>query len=216
MRILLVGATKFEIAPLLKKFKKISSAGKISSYHFGNHFIDVLITDPGIANTSFYLGKKLSKKYDLAINAGIAGSFRKNIQPGTVVNVVEDCFSDFGAEDRNIFFTAEEIGLVKKTRLKNKSFRNRLLASLPKIKAITVNTVHGNETSIKKVVKKFNPDIESMEGAAFFLACQTEKNLCLQIRAISNYVEKRNKRNWKINLAVLNLSHFLESFLSSI
>jgi futalosine hydrolase len=81
------------------------------------------------------------------------------------------------------------------------------------VKGITVNTVHGNSASIKKVKKKFNPDIESMEGAAFFFACQNEKIPCLQIRAISNYVEKRNKKKWKMKLAVKNLCTIIEKIL---
>ena len=38
-----------------------------------------------------------------------------------------------------------------------------------------------------------------MEGAAFFYVCLKEKVNFFQIRAISNFVEKRNKKNWEIN-----------------
>jgi len=51
----------------------------------------------------------------------------------------------------------------------------------------------------------FNPQVESMEGAAFFYACLLEGITCSQIRTISNKVEKRNKDNWNIPLAVKNL-----------
>ena len=88
--------------------------------------------------------------------------------------------------------------------------------NLPKVKAITVNTVHGNSESIKKAVRKFNPDIESMEGAAFFMACDHEKIPYVQIRSISNYVEKRNKKKWKINVAVKNMGADLLLLLHSI
>jgi hypothetical protein len=43
---------------------------------------------------------------------------------------------------------------------------------LKKARAITVNTVHGNDMSIKKVQERLTPQLESMEGAAFFYACQ--------------------------------------------
>jgi len=45
-----------------------------------------------------------------------------------------------------------------------------------------------------------------MEGAAFLYACLLEGISCLQIRAISNKVERRNKDNWDIKLAVKNLT----------
>ena len=73
MKILLVSATKFEIAPLMKLL-----SGKKK---FGKHSVDVLITGIGMTATAFHLGKYLNKKYDLAINAGVAGSFKKNISP---------------------------------------------------------------------------------------------------------------------------------------
>ena len=219
MKILLVSATKFEIAPLLKNFKKIRSEKNLSTFRFGKHTIDVLLTGVGMTASAFHLGKILSNKYDLAINAGVAGSFKKNIPPGTVVNVVSDRFADLGAEDGNRFLTLKEMGLEEVTSFKSQvsSLKIRkVLSGLPSVKGITVNTVHGNPASIKKVVRKFHPDIESMEGAAFFFACDLEKIPCLQIRAISNYVERRNKKNWKMELAIRNLNLFLQQLLSDL
>ena len=219
MKILLVSATKFEVAPLLKKFKKISSNGNLVSYCFGKLSVDVLVTGIGMTSTALHLGKVLNRKYDWAINAGMAGSFRKNIPIGSVINVTSDCFADFGAEDGNKFLTAEEIGLGQITsyqpQIKSKAIKKNLCV-LPQVKGITVNTVHGNNTSIKKVIKKFNPDIESMEGAAFFFACSHEKISCIQIRAVSNYVERRNKKKWEIKIALKNLNIAIETILNSL
>jgi futalosine hydrolase len=90
------------------------------------------------------------------------------------------------------------------------------LKNIRDVKGITVNTVHGNTASIRKIVKKFNPDIESMEGAAFFFACAQFQIPCLQIRAVSNYVERRNKKNWKLDLAIKNLNFYIENLLMKI
>lgn len=220
MKILLVSATKFEIAPLLKKLKIFSARRDVSSYRFEKHSIDVLITGVGMTAAAFHLGKTLNKKYDLAINTGLAGSFRKNISPGSVVNVSSDCFGDLGAEDGKKQLTLKELGLTKSITYPCGYFRiksaRKIISSLPQVKGITVNTVHGNSASIKKAIKKFNPNIESMEGAAFFMACNHEKIPCIQIRAISNYVERRNKKKWKIELAVQNLCASIEQILHSI
>ncbi len=220
MKILLVSATQSEITPLLKKFRKISANGNISSFRFEKKSIDVLITGVGMTAMAFHLGKILNKKYDLAINAGVAGSFRKNIPLGTVVNVVSDCFADLGAEDGKRFLTLNEMGLpeFKHRKQKERSGKNlrNILSVLPRVKGITVNTAHGNKASIRKVIKKFDPDIESMEGAAFFLACNHEKISCVQVRAISNYVEKRNKKKWKFDLAASQLASSLEKILSKL
>lgn len=191
----------------------------VSTFRFGKHSMDVLITGVGMTAMAFYLGKVINRKYDFALNAGVAGSFRKKIPPGKVVNVVSDCFADLGAEDGNKFLTAEEIGLQTTIRQKPQVTKEKMkssLLSLPAVKGITVNTVHGNPYSIRKIIKKFNPDIETMEGAAFFLTCSHEKIPCIQIRAISNYVERRNKKNWKMNLAVENLCAAIEKILQKL
>lgn len=213
MKILLVAATRPEIAPLLKTRKPGSKKGAVSTYRAGRHTIDVLITGVGMTATAFQMGKTLSRKYDLAINAGIAGSFRRFIPPGTVVHVVTDCFGDLGVEDGKKFLTAHEIGLVDKSAhtLSESGYKKPL--GLIAVRGITVNTVHGEVKSIRKVLNKFDPDIESMEGAAFFLACGLEKVPCIQVRAISNYVEKRNREKWQMGLAIKNLNLFLEKFL---
>ena len=45
-----------------------------------------------------------------------------------------------------------------------------------------------------------------MEGAAVFKVCNEFSVPCIQIRAISNNVEKRNKENWNMPLAIRNLN----------
>jgi futalosine hydrolase len=91
-----------------------------------------------------------------------------------------------------------------------------VLKNLRQVDAVTVNTVHGNEKSIKSVKRKYNPDIESMEGAAFFYVCMMEKIPCIQLRAVSNYVERRNKNSWNIPLAIRNLNVVAFDLLKSI
>ena len=87
-----------------------------------------------------------------------------------------------------------------------KQFSSPVLKKFKKVKGITVNTVHGNKKSISKVVTLYNPDVESMEGAAFFYVCNQFKIPAIQLRAVSNYVERRNMKNWDITLAVEKLN----------
>ena len=91
--------------------------------------------------------------------------------------------------------------------VKSNNFSSNLvqLSKLTAVKGITVNTTHGTISSINKVRDLFNPQVESMEGAAFLYACLAESVNCFQIRTISNKVEKRNKDNWDIPLAINHL-----------
>ncbi|MBE7176663.1 MAG: futalosine hydrolase [Mucilaginibacter polytrichastri] len=202
--ILLVAATAAEIAPLPKTWP----AGVQ---------VEVLISGVGMVATTASLTKKLGEKgFDLAIQAGIAGSFRRDIQPGDVFEVTEDRFSELGAEDGESFLPIEELGFGSGCATPLKPFSPGIFPqiALPAADAITVNTVHGNERTIELLRHRFPVALESMEGAAFFYVCELFKQPCLQIRAVSNYVERRNRANWNIGLAVKNLNNTLGELLS--
>ena len=209
MNILIVSATKLEIEPLLLPFQYKKEINKnLKNYSYLNHSVDVLICGIGMTATAFWMGKTLdSKKYDFSINLGIAGSFDAHLKIGETVHVIADEISELGAEDGDQFLSLTELGLIQNhPKISNTNpIKNTILSSLKQVNGITVNTVHGANHSIEKVKKRFNPQVESMEGAAFLMACLSEKIECVQIRTISNLVEKRNKDNWNIPLAINNL-----------
>ncbi|WP_428327558.1 futalosine hydrolase [Mucilaginibacter sp.] len=217
MRILIVAATIKEIEPLIAEFGK-GEASTASVIQLQTANCQVLITGVGMVATAFALGMHLSaNRYDLVVNLGIAGSLDRSISLGEVLEVTEDTFAELGAEDDTEFLSIENMGFgVSKYHPTTKLidlynlFNN---FNLRVATAITVNTVHGNDASIQKIASRLNPQLESMEGAAFFYACRQLNVPCLQIRAVSNYVEKRNRGNWKIGLAIKNLNTFAVMFL---
>ncbi|MRX47639.1 futalosine hydrolase [Pedobacter puniceum] len=212
MRILIVVATYQEIAPL---FKKLSIPEKGLSFTYLAHKIDILVTGVGMVATAYALGKALeSQNYDIAINAGIAGSFSKRIAIGEVVQVKKDILAELGAEDDEEFLSLEEMQLGEVEFLQQ--LHDDFETDLKKVTGITVNKVHGNEDSIEDVKERLFPQTESMEGAAFFYACEEAGVAGMQVRAISNYVEKRNKANWNIPLAVKNLNEWLGEYLNTL
>ena len=171
-----------------------------------------LITGVGMVSTAIAVAKELSSnQYDLVVNIGIAGSFNRSLEVGSVVEVNEDYLSELGAQDSNRFLSPLEMELEMDYKV-NMPERTHL----KKVRGITVNTVHGDELSIMKIVHRLNPQVESMEGAACMLACKYANVPCVQIRAISNAVEKRNKSNWNIPLAIQQLNKELEQFISTL
>lgn len=222
MRILVVVATEMEAKPLISEFGIFVSGlfGKPEPVdtQLRTHNLRLLITGVGMVATAFALGNHLAKnKYDLVINLGIAGSFDQNIALGEVLEISDDTFAELGAEDGDGFLPVDQLGFGEsacKPTTKLADLYNLFNTfNLKTAKAITVNTVHGNDASIKKVVERLNPQLESMEGAAFFYACRQIKVPCMQIRAVSNYVEKRNRDSWQIGLAIKNLNTFAIEFL---
>jgi len=197
MKILVVAATE-------KELESVRSA-PVSGLEI--HF---LVAGIGMVSTTYLLANHLSKDktYDLVLNIGVAGSFKKEITTGAVVVVEEDIFSEIGAEDGTEFRSLSEIGLEGIDRIFNdKGFFSQGFDHLKKVRAITVNTVHGNENHINEIIRRLDPDIESMEGAAVAYVCSMENIPWVQLRAISNKVEKRNKDAWDIPLALKNLSN---------
>ena len=189
MKTLIVAATNSEITS--EKIKSLPN----------------LITGVGMVNTAINLTKELvENEYDLVVNMGVSGSFSSDILIGNVVEVVEDNFSEIGFENGVSFSEFSELNIKTSYEIKGGT-------TLRKVKSITVNTVHGNEKSIDKIVKRLNPDIESMEGAAVFQVCKKFKIPCLQIRSISNKVEIRNKENWNLELAISNLNKEVEKII---
>ena len=217
-KLLIVAATFFEIEPLLKELKAIPSnePSIIKSFSHKNAKIDIVITGTGMIKTAFCMGQLANKRYTQAINAGVCGSFNDEIKKGDVVNVTHDYFSELGAEDGPNFLTIKEINLGDEIVINTNLIHNKFIGRLKVVKGITVNTVHGNEVSIRQVVKRLNPDVESMEGAAFLLACKAFNWPCAQIRAVSNKVERRNKNNWSMPLAVQSLNEFLIKYLNQL
>jgi futalosine hydrolase len=55
-----------------------------------------------------------------------------------------------------------------------------------------------------------------MEGATVFKVCEEMKVSCIQIRSISNKVEKRNKENWNLDLAISNLNIEVEKIITTL
>jgi futalosine hydrolase len=210
MRVLVVAATEFEVEKLMSKAQSQESGVKSQDIEF-------LITGVGMVATGFALGRHLAlNKYDLAINLGIAGSFDRDIPLGEVVEVTEDTIAELGAENDDKFLTIESMGFGESVFKPSTSLTNYSNLNLKQATAITVNTVHGHEASIKKLTGRIQPQLESMEGAAFFYACKQAGIPCLQIRAVSNYVEKRNRDTWQIGLAIKNLNSFAVELLNQI
>ncbi len=212
MRILIVAATQPEVEPLIQSLglQIKDEPDLFLPRHASVANCSVLITGAGMVATAFALGKHLPHNvYNLVINLGIAGSFDRNIPLGSVVNITQDTFAELGAEDDTRFISIEQLGLgagiFNPTSAIN-YFTSKI--NPPKATAITVNKVHGNEASIAAITDRLKPQLESMEGAAFFYACHQLKVPCVQIRAVSNYVEKRNRDKWEIGLAVKNLNTF--------
>lgn len=223
MRILICSATPFEIAPLHDFLTKNWTELEPNFFQENEVVVHLCAAGIGPVETAFFLGKYLTvNELDLVVNAGIAGSFDKKLPLGSVVQVVSERFGDIGVEEADGSFTdVFELGFLEKNELPfvDGKLENPGCAAfhfLPKKNGLTVSKVHGSEISIQKLLVKYpDAELETMEGAAFFRACLEFEQPFLAVRAVSNFVEKRNRAGWEIGLAIDNLNKVLIEILST-
>src|SRR4029078_1691121 len=181
---------------------------RTTSYTHAGHDIVALTTDVGMVATAAWCSRVMSNEpFDLPLNFGVCGSFDRMLERGRVVHVVSDRLAELGAEDGEAFLPIDELQLAAE-----RDFMNAnpppidALSRLPAVSAITVNTVHGRDRSIAAVVERCAPQVESMEGARCFCACQIHGLPFSQVRSVSNIVERRNRGGWKIIEAIASLN----------
>jgi futalosine hydrolase len=226
MKILVVAATEFEIRPLLNRMNRVKEPSDIlTSYTYLGHEIDVLVPGIGMMVTSFHLGRQLlTTHYDIAINAGIAGTYGNRIPVGDVVEVTCETMSELGAEEEENLVSVFELGLMdpdafpfsKGLLVNNNPVKVPALENLMQVRGNTVSMIRSSKEGIRQVRKFTEADIESMEGAAFFYSCLVSGIPFIQVRAISNFVEERDKSNWKVPLALKNLNLTLQTVIEEL
>lgn len=216
MRILLVAATEAEVAPTLESLR--SGFGGVAELHV----VGSCITGVGMLAAAYELTKALaSGHWDFVLSAGIAGSFSQSISPGDCVIVESEQVADFGAEDGDSFLDAFSMDLVKANR---SPYTHRLMVNplehpvfpihhLPRVAGLTATKVSGDDATISERVARYGASVETMEGAAIHYVCLKEGVPFLQLRAISNYVTRRNRDSWRVPDAIAALNMQLADWL---
>ena len=207
MKIIIATATELEIAPLLHHLDEGGHKKNFFEYIINEHSIFPVTTGIGSTKMAFGLATYPSiKEISLVINVGLAGSFKEEISPGQVVEVYKDCLADLGSEEQDGSITS-----VYQLNLENKdqfpfsdgwliNDKSKISTGLNKVSSLSVNMVSGSKSTIDK--RTGLADLETMEGFGLAYACKCLDIPYIQIRGVSNYVEPRNRANWKIHEAV--------------
>lgn len=220
MKILVVTATAFENR--LNTLGDLRIGEPVKVFESFIHHVDLLIAGVGAVPTTFALTKN-ANDYDLIINAGIAGSYTSKFSVGEVVCVNEDTFGDYGIDNKGTFKPLSELNFVGNTLYSTNQFMNNTWVetynkniNMPLAKGLTLSTTSGSKDSIDNIKKIWNADIETMEGASVFYVCNQLNKPFICFRAISNFVEPRDKTKWETSKAIENLDKALRQFILSL
>ena len=176
--------------------------------------VDVAVTGVGVPSTIYQLQKiLLNNNHALVIQAGICGSFYLDKLPiGASCLVEKDVFADLGIIVNKSFLSINELGFSHKDEA---NFKDGWLTNesnisheidLPKCSAITINTIVENNEQSMLFIKKYAPQIETMEGAALHYVCLLQQVDFLQLRTVSNEVGEQDKSKWNFDLAIKNMT----------
>jgi futalosine hydrolase len=224
MKLLLTAATEAELGPVLAHLQATWQSVGPGHFSRGPKELQLCIAGVGMLATCYGLMKTLRiNTYDFALQVGVGGSYDRDIALGDVLFISSDQYGDLGAQDHYNYLDIFELGLLSSDE---PPFSDGKLLTpiqpvhekikLPNANALTVNTVSGNDFTAKARQEKFNCQVESMEGAAFHYVCLQENIPFAQVRAISNYVEARNKSKWMMKDAIINLNKWLIDFIDNL
>ncbi len=191
------------------------------SDHPMNEHVKFHVSGVGIPAAMFSIMHEIEKqKPALIIQVGIAGCFDiyENVNQTFVIK--NDVFADVGVEENGEWRDLFDMGFIQKNtipytenKLENSWLKEYNLLKLPAVAAITVNEVTTRKERREQYVKKYNPFLESMEGAAMHYVCLMKAVPFIQMRTISNMVGDRDKQKWQLKPAIEHLNDTLIKYL---
>ena len=223
-RVLIVAATPLEISATVSWLREQAVSEELNQLTFPGATVTILFTGVGPVATAITLAEYFAANRDtpptLALQAGIAGALDRSLTLGDVVQVSRECFGDLGATDKDgSFLSLKDIGLPpgppfgedELLRLPPYAVRT----PFPEAAGVTVNQTTGEADRIAALRARWpRAQVETMEGAPFFLTCLRAGVAPVQLRAISNYVEPRNRSAWRLDLALPALNTAVRSLLT--
>lgn len=181
---------------------------------------DTLVTGCGPAAAGARLGLALGRSPtpDLVVGIGIAGVYpQTGIGVGAVVRIEREGFADLGCEDGEGFLDLLDLGVPDPGVQRHWDLAAPVfLQALPAARGTTCSVCTGSLETGSQRHRRTGASIESMEGAAWALACQAAGVPFAQVRAISNVAGPRDRSAWRIPEALSALKRCLEESCRSI
>jgi len=212
--LLVAVATENEIKPLVEFF----AAARM----------EVLVMGMGPVTAAARLSNYLTlhgARIDGVLNIGVAGAYvGSDIAMLDICLAQQEFWGDFGICMGNSIQDFDHELLKPKNLL---LFKNNLVSRFAEVlnnrnvdfksaNFVTVNCCSGTEERGEFLRKKFAAGCENMEGAAVAMVCENFDIACVELRCISNMVEKRNTANWKLSEAIEKMCQVVKLVLHDV
>jgi|Deesub1362B_J571_1020462.scaffolds.fasta_scaffold00273_11 futalosine hydrolase len=215
----LIAAVEVEMEELIERARiseQMSRGGALFiKGKLGKREVLMVISGPGKTNSAYATALAIEVfGVDRVINFGIGGAF-----PGSGLSILDiavatsECYADEGVTTERGFMDLKFINLplLRDERREyfnlfdvSKTLTEKILHILTSLSInfrtgpfITVSTVTGTRHRANALRRRYRPICENMEGVAVAHVCRKYSVEFAELRGISNYVGKRQKRLWK-------------------
>ncbi len=238
MKILIVASVQDELYHLIQSLenKKRVPDSMFYTYTGTINEINILLTisGPGIVNSVVCLTSTIESHHpDFIIMTGCAGIYKiSGLKIGDVAIALSETDIHSGIENkyRNPELSPLPFNLIERESIKIKNN----YSVFPWIKKMIMEFLHdsklkdfkvecGNFISVSSITaseekaifleKTFKPIMESMEGNGLFHVSILYQIPSVEIRAGSNYVGKRDRKSWNLELSFLNSNLIVMEFI---
>lgn len=175
--------------------------------------VEILVTGVGPVEAAANVSRALAQgRYDLVINAGIAGAFADCAKIGDGVVVAEERM-ELDLETGG----AIELpgGLLLADRASSSlDLADRLVElGFPALRGVTVTRVTATEATAQRL-QAGGAQVETMEGFAVLRTADIAGVPAVELRGISNRVGERDCSGWDFSAGVAGLQRVLDALLS--
>jgi futalosine hydrolase len=175
----------------------------------------VLVTGVGLVDAAARVARALAtKRYDVVVNAGIAGALPGVADVGDGVVVAEE-FLELNLE------TGTPIALPDGLRVADAVYCNESLVGalnqrgFSSVRGVTVSRVTATDETAQRL-SGLGAQVESMEGFAVLRAAELAGVRALELRGISNIVGDRANSRWSFASGVNGLERVLNAALETL
>jgi len=174
--------------------------------------VETLIAGIGPVDAAARVARALSaQRYDMVVNAGIAGAFAGVAHVGDGVVVGEELYE---VQQENGAPLVLPPGNLVADRVPSDSQLIEAITALgfPLVRGITVSHVTATEATAAHLRGR-GAEIETMEGFAVLRAAQLAGVPAIEVRGISNIVGDRAKGEWNFDAGIAGLRRVLNATL---
>ncbi|MDQ2679400.1 MAG: futalosine hydrolase [Candidatus Eremiobacteraeota bacterium] len=189
------------------------AVGKELAFFAGEPHVELLVTGIGPVEAAASVARALAQsRYDLVINAGIAGAFGGGPKIGAGVIVSEECI-ELGLETGEPLLLPDRARTIDRVTSDLRFVDLAVERGVSAVRGLTVSAVTATDATAARLAK-LDVQIESMEGFAVLRAAEMAGVSAIEVRGISNYVGDRSRSKWNFEDGVRGLERVLTVVLA--